>query len=426
MTELTVWLDRAGTAAPVGRLAVFSTRGQERYTFTYADTWLADPAGFAIDPLLAKSTAPFSASALWGAFQDISPDRWGRLVQDRAADRYLSDADYMLGVSDYMRLGALRLSTTDAPAVFLAEHREVPKLVQLRALENAVRRLEAGRETPDDLALLAQPGSSLGGAHPKAAVEHDGALWIAKFQSRFDSERVGLWEAVALDLANQAGIPTAPFQVVGADGERPVLLVRRFDRDGARRTPFWSAMTMLEYGEASRDRDRASYLELVDALARYGAQPQADRAQLWQRMTFSALIGNTDDHLRNHGFLRAASGWRLSPAYDLNPDATPYARRRHALSFDGEHARPSLGLCRELAPYFELTDAEVSGQLRRLAAALGAWRATAQRYGLQPNEIQRMATAFEHSDSALLLDLAGPASAAANPARKPPGPAPGA
>lgn len=408
--KLLVSLDWRGRRHKVGLLHVFETRGRERYRFSYDRAWVDDPLGFAIDPALELSPYQIYSSAnLWGVFQDISPDRWGRLVQDRVRKGFVSESGYLLGVSDYMRMGALRLSTEDAPETFLAVHQDVPELVHLRALENAVQRLEAGQETSADLAMLAQPGSSLGGARPKAAIEDEGQLWIAKFQSRADTERVCSWEAVMLDMARQAGMSTAPFRVLNADSDRPVLLARRFDRDGQARIPFMSAMTLLERDESSRDT--ASYLELADAISRYSSRPREDKRELWLRMTFNALAGNTDDHLRNHGFLRDPQGWYLSPAYDLNPSNHPHERRTHALSFDGHGYRPSLATCRELAPSFDVNEPVQAAILGQLGRALANWRATARRYGLTADEIQRMATAFEHADTRALLALPSPAQA---------------
>lgn len=395
--NLLVTLDWREQQWRIGQLTVFATRGRERYQFQYDTEWVSAPLRFAIDPALELSTrAVYSSASLWGAFQDISPDRWGRLVQDRASGAYISDSGYMLGVSDTMRLGALRLSEVEHPEIYLAAHQEVPKLVQLRTLENAIQRLEAGQETAADLALLAQPGSSLGGARPKAVIEDGGELWMAKFQSRLDTERMALWEAVMLDLCQQAQITTPAFRLLNHASPRPVLLSKRFDRDGEARIPFMSAMTLLERDEASRAG--ASYLEIADAISRYSSQPQADKQELWRRMTFNVLTGNTDDHLRNHGFLRELQGWRLSPVYDVNPNYEPYARRVHALSFDGERNRPSLAVCCELAPYFDVTATQQRTMLTTLGRAVAHWRVTAQRYGLSANEVERMAAAFEHSD----------------------------
>ncbi|MBK1710753.1 type II toxin-antitoxin system HipA family toxin [Marichromatium gracile] len=402
-TSLVVTLDWLGERRTVGQLDIFtSQRGTERYQFTYDRDWCR--AGFAIDPDLDLLPGmPFQASKLWGAFQDIAPDRWGRLVQDRVLDRYLNESDYLLGVSDHMRMGALRLSLAETPGEFLALTTDVPKLVHLRALEAAIERLEQGVQTDTDLALLAQPGSSLGGAHPKAAIEDKGKLYIAKFQSRLDTERVGAWEATVLDLAGAAGLRVAKHRLLNANGERPVLLVERFDRQQGGRVPFASAMTLAARDEQSADA--ASYLELADVIKATSAQPKLDQVELWRRMTFNALCGNTDDHLRNHGFLREPQGWRLSPAYDLNPDRHALDRRRHALSFDGEQRRPSLQLCLDLADYFGVDETIQAHALGALGKALTSWQDLAKHNGLRGEEIKRMSGAFEHADTERLQAL---------------------
>lgn len=378
-----------------------SQRGTERYQFTYERDWCRT--GFALDPDLDLLPGmPFQSAKLWGTFQDISPDRWGRLVQDRVQDRHLSESDYLLGVSDYMRMGALRLSRVEASGEFLAPTTDVPKLVHLRALETAIERLEQGQQTEADLALLAQPGSSLGGAHPKAAIEDQGKLYIAKFQSRLDTERVGAWEATMLDLAGAAGLRVAKHRLLNADGERPVLLVERFDRQQGGRVPFASAMTLAARDEQTADA--ASYLELADVIKATSAQPKGDQVELWRRMTFNAVCGNTDDHLRNHGFLREPQGWRLSPAYDLNPDRQDLERRRHALSFDGEQRRPSLSLCLDLADYFGVDKTIQAHALGALRKALESWQDLAKRNGLRGEEIKRMSGAFDHAAAEQVLE----------------------
>ena len=402
MKKIKVSIENPEGFQEIGILEIYESRGTERYQFTYNTEWTKT--GFAIDPELTLTpNIPFIDNKLWGAFQDISPDRWGRLVQTRVHDGFLAESDFMLGVSDSMRMGALRLSSANHPDVFLADHHDVPKLVHLRELEAAVQRLEAGQETRADLAMIAQPGSSLGGAHPKASVEEDKKLWLAKFQSNTDTERVSLWEATMLDLARMAGIQTANHRVLNADGDRPILLVERFDRQGGQRTPFISAMTLLGRNEASKDS--GSYLELADAITKHSIQPKIDRFELFTRMTFNAITGNTDDHLRNHAFLRNYQGWRLSPAYDINPNNDLYERRTHALSFDGNRVKPSLDTCLELAEFFDLNKNEIKMATQKIASAVQNWRQAAQKNGLRNEEISRMDTAFEHKDTEKLLQL---------------------
>lgn len=394
--KIKVSIDWQGSQHDVGTLDIFESRGAERYQFTYSFEWTQK--GFAVDPSLELIPGvPFMDNKLWGAFQDISPDRWGRLVQSRVNNRHMTESDYLLGVSDFMRMGALRLSNAEQPDVFLAVNTDVPKLVHLRELEAAVHRLEQGKETHADLAMIAQPGSSLGGAHPKASVVDNNKLWLAKFQSSTDTERVSLWEATMLDLATTAGIRTARHRILNEDSERPVLLVERFDRNNGQRIPFMSAMTMLERNENSKDG--ASYLEIADTITRYSSQPKMDKFELFKRMVFNSMTGNTDDHLRNHGFLREQNGWRLSPAYDLNPTQERFERRNHALSFDGDRTKPSLDTCLELSEFFGVNEKEAEIAVAKIAVSVSNWQNVARQNGLSGEEIKRMEYSFEHPDA---------------------------
>ncbi|MHB1241649.1 MAG: type II toxin-antitoxin system HipA family toxin [Gammaproteobacteria bacterium] len=399
--KLRVTMDWPACPGLVGELDVFSTRDTETYQFTYFEEWTAK--GFQIDPALDLVPGfAYHSQALPGVFEDIAPDRWGRLVQQRAGSGFTSDTDYLLGVSDFMRMGALRLADVSRPDVYLADNHNVPKLIHIRELEAACGRLEKGLETEEDLRQLFGPGSSLGGARPKAAVQDGKTLCIAKFQSGQDTERAAAWEATTLDLAQKAGIPTARHRLLGKDTERPILLLERFDRQGTERIPFASAMTLA----GLRDGQDASYGELASVVASLSSQSKADSFDLWRRMVFNAMTGNTDDHLRNHAFLRDLQGWRLSPAYDLNPNHETYARRAHTLAFLPGEKKPSLELCQDMAPYFNLGKKQVEHGLKAIGTALKAWKTIAKSNGLTDNEIQRKADAFEHEDSVRLITAA--------------------
>lgn len=398
MKKLNVDIQWQNTIQHVGTLSIFEVRGQERYQFIYSPTWITSRNSFVIDPELEFAIdLPYHKERLWGVFQDIAPDRWGRLVQTRVKNKYLSESDFLLGVSDYMRMGALRLSYVDQPNQYLAENHDVPKLIHLRELEEAISRLESGQQTNRDLVLLAQPGSSLGGARPKASIEDKNQLWIAKFQSNTDFERTSLWEATMLDLARNAGILTANHKLLNYNGDRPILLVERFDREGKKRIPFISAMSLLGRDETSRVG--GSYIEIADLITRYSPQPKIDKAELFRRMTFNAMASNTDDHLRNHGFLRHEQGWQLSPAYDLNPSNEPFDGRYHALTFDGTDARPSLTTCLKLSRFFGLNIEEANKIIQKIGRALANWENVAKQNGLHTHEIKRLENAFIHKDS---------------------------
>jgi serine/threonine-protein kinase HipA len=299
-------------------------------------------------------------------------------------------------VDDEARQGALRFAET-AGGPFLREEgvKRIPPMVELPKLLSAAEHVMEQKDTEEELRLLFAPGSSLGGARPKASViEKDGHLAIAKFLRKDDEINTVVWEAVALALAKNAGI-AVPVSHVETISMKPVLLLRRFDWDGKRRIPFLSAMSML----GSKDNDTRSYLEIVDALRQHGATPKADTAALWRRLVFNILISNTDDHLRNHGFLYAGQeGWRLSPAYDLNPVPTDIKPRILATAINEDDNTASLALALDVAGYFDLEDDKAREIAAQVGKAVSKWRDEAARHGLTKNEIERMASAFEHHD----------------------------
>ena len=321
------------------------------------------------------------------------------------AVRTLTEADYLLGVADVARLGALRFRPA-GEEVFQSPLRDghgVPPFVELPRLLSVTERVLRDEETDDDLLLLFAPGSSLGGARPKASVaDRDGHLAVAKFPKDDDDYSIESWEEVALRLANMAGIRTAAHRLERVAG-KPVMLSRRFDRAaGGYRFPFLSAMSMMNLV----DGDRSSYPELVDVLRTCGSEADADAAELFRRMVFSILVSNVDDHLRNHGFLWAGEkGWRLSPAYDLNP--VPVDVRAHILStnISLDDGTCSIELARENAGHFGLTLSSADAIVREVAAATVKWRAVAASVSIKPSEIERMETAFEHEELRLATDV---------------------
>jgi serine/threonine-protein kinase HipA len=267
-------------------------------------------------------------------------------------------------------------------------------VIDLPRLLSAAEHVASGSDSDEDLRLLLAPGSSLGGTRPKASVRDRGHLAVAKFPHRGDEIDAVRWEAVALALAARAGIPVPAWRIEDVAG-RPVLLLRRFDREGAIRVPFLSAMSML----GATDNETRSYLEFVDALRQHGAAPKDDMRGLWRRIVFSILISNTDDHLRNHGFLYAGpDGWRLAPAYDLNPVPTDIKPRVLTTAIDLEDATASLERALEVAEYFEIDAATANAIAAEVGQATTAWHTVAADLGLSSSEIDRMASAFEHQD----------------------------
>ena len=414
--EVLVYVDLQGTPHLVGRLWARMRRDRESGTFEYDKTWLAHTERFSLDPALKLGPGPYhatSAKPLFGAIGDSAPDRWGRVLMRRAerrraeherqAPRSLREIDYLLMVDDEARQGALRFAEREG-GPFLAGNGpvKIPPLVELPRLLSAADHVLSDSDTDEDLRLLLAPGSSLGGARPKASVrDRDGHLAIAKFPSKGDEVNTVRWEAVALTLAAKAGI-TVPVWRLEAVAGKPVLLLRRFDRERGTRIPFLSAMSMLD----AQDNEPRSYLEFVDVLRQHGAAPKADMHALWRRIVFSILISNTDDHLRNHGFLWGGpTGWRLSPAYDLNPVPTDIKPRVLSTTIDVDNGTASLNLAFEVASYFELGEAEAHRIAGQTGQAVATWRKEAAKLGLTPAEVDRMASAFEHEDLQAALAL---------------------
>jgi serine/threonine-protein kinase HipA len=418
--DVLVYVDLQGTSHLVGRLWGRTRKGRESATFEYDKSWLAHPYHFSLEPALKLGPGPFhtpSEKPLFGAIGDSAPDRWGRVLMRRAerrraerqgeTPRTLREIDYLLMVDDEARQGALRFAEI-AGGPFLADYAstKIPPLIELPHLLSAAEHVAGDRDSDEDLRLLLAPGSSLGGARPKASIrDRDGHLAIAKFPNKGDEINAVLWEAVALTLAAKAGIAVPMWRLKNVAG-KPVLLLRRFDRERGSRVPFLSAMSMLD----AADQETRSYLEFVDALRQHGASPVEDMHALWRRIVFSIMISNTDDHLRNHGFLYAGpAGWRLSPAYDLNPVPTDIKPRILTTAIDLNDGTASLKLALEVAAYFELSRDEAAKIAGEVARATATWRREAKKFGLTAAEMDRMASSFEHLD--LTEALAGPPAA---------------
>ena len=348
-----VYMDIEGAAQLVGRLWAHSRRGRGGAVFEYDGSWLRHSSRFALEPALMLGPGKFHTSAgkgLFGAIGDSAPDRWGRMLMGRVerqsarADgrppRTLGEIDYLLLVDDEARQGALRFSL-EPEGPFLAEHQVscIPPLIELPRLLSACENIEDEDGSDEDLKILFAPGSSLGGARPKASVrDSNRGLAIAKFPRQTDDHDTVRWEAVALSLARRAGIAVPEWRIEIAAG-KPVLILQRFDRQRISRIPFLSAMSMI----GAQDNETHSYLELVDSLRAHGATPKADIHELWRRIVFTVLISNTDDHMRNHGFLYTGpDGWVLSPAYDMNPVPTDIAPRILSSAIDLDDQTASL------------------------------------------------------------------------------------
>jgi serine/threonine-protein kinase HipA len=401
--KVCVYIDLNESPLLVGKLWAHTRNGRESATFEYDNQWLNFSERFSLEPALPLGKGPHHTSGekvLFGAIGDSAPDRWGRVLMRRAerlaaerekrTPRSLMEIDYLLMVNDQARQGALRFSLEEG-GTFLADdnHRKIPPLVELPKLLNACERVTDDSATEEDLKLLLAPGSSLGGARPKASVLDNGHLAVAKFPNQLDETNIVLWEALALTLAKQAQISVPLFRIEKV-ADRAVLISRRFDRLKKKRIPFLSAMSMLGAG----DNEMHSYLEMVDALRNHGSHPNEDIKELWRRIVFNILISNTDDHLRNHGFLYDGAGWRLSPAYDLNP--VPLDIKPHILSTSISIDDPtaSIDLALSVADYFDLTAMAAKDIIAQVSKAVIQWRTVAKQFSIPNAQIERMASAF--------------------------------
>lgn len=411
--EVTVEIDGKQTVA--GTLWVHE-RGGQSATFRYSASYLADPVGYALDPALPRGAGVFRSPpgpALFRAFADSAPDRWGENLMRReereraraaaATPRTLGKADFLLGVRDDTRQGAIRFRRPGTGAYYAAHQHAVPRLIEVARLMRAANRLSKEDGLDRDLADLIAAGSSLGGARPKAAVtDAAGRLTIAKFP-RADSDEwdVAGWEEVQLRLARRAGITVTESQLLPVAG-RHVLLVQRFDRHGIRRIGFASAITMLE----AADGEQRSYLEIAEAIERLSPRADADLRELYRRIVFSVLTANTDDHLRNHAFLRTGGGWALSPAYDLNPNPDNPVRLSTAIDLDDTTA--SIDLALSVSGYFRLSPAAAREIVGKVEAATSGWREVAAELGIPKQQADRMAVAYESDQRRTARSLSVP------------------
>jgi serine/threonine-protein kinase HipA len=408
VSEIEVHISLEGEIFRVGTLFRQPARARESVTFEYHPGWLSHPMAFALEPGLSLGQGVFhpgETKEIFGSIGDSAPDTWGRRLMQRSerrqaakeqrAPRTLHEADFLLGVTDFSRLGALRFKRPTDEDYQKPIGEGVPGFIHLGRLLESAQRIERDEETDEDLALIFAPGSSLGGARPKASViDAREQLAIAKFPKESDEYSLETWEHIALILAHRAGISVPRHELQQVDG-RPVLISWRFDRSGEIRTPFLSAMSLLQL----KDGDRGSYPEIVDELAQHGARAGNDAAELFRRMVFNILISNVDDHLRNHGFLwTGKEGWVLSPAYDLNPTPTDLKARILTTNISLDEGTCSIELAHEQAALFGLSSKRASEIIADVAVAVSEWRSVAQTLGQSQAQIDRMASAFEHDD----------------------------
>jgi serine/threonine-protein kinase HipA len=416
--DIAVYADWDGLPAPL-RLGLLHARrgaGREVFEFEFDGAALAHPAlvNLVLDPRLGPFEGrqhPPQGNETFGVFADASPDRWGRLLMRRRFEREqragraaknarLHESDYLLGVHDAFRAGALRLKRDDAGDFLDNRHGiAAPPFVQLRELEAASLALERDEDNVDPagndwLRMLIAPGGSLGGARPKASViDPNGQLWIAKFPSTRDEHDVGAWELVLQTLARGCGLRVPEGLARRFANPYHTFLVKRFDRtESGRRLHFASAMTLTGRRDGDDASTGASYLELARVLIDHGAQTDSDLAELWARIVFNMLVSNSDDHLRNHGFiLTPGKGWSLSQAYDMNPVPDSAGLKLNVSEADNAL---DLQLARSVAPYFRVSRTRADRLIEASQAIVRQWPKVARSLRIPAREQQRLASAF--------------------------------
>jgi serine/threonine-protein kinase HipA len=396
----------------MGTLSATVVRGREIFAFEYSSDFLESDSVFEIDPNLKLYKGPQylnEEERNFGIFLDSSPDRWGRVLMNRREainarsedrpGRRMMESDYLLGVYDESRMGALRFKTDiDGPFLDDDAAHSTPPMTSLRELERAANELEEDRSLDDKeylkrLSLLIAPGSSLGGARPKASVRSkDGHLWIAKFPSKNDEFDVGAWEYLIWKLAQKCKVDMAQSRAEKFYSDQTTFMTKRFDRDeNGNRHHFFSAMTLLGYQDGADAQAGVSYLELVELLQARGANISYDLEQLWRRILFTVCVSNTDDHLRNHGFILTNKGLRLSPAYDINPNPKGYGLN---LNIDEQDNRLEKDIALRVAPFFRLSEAKTTQIAKEIEQAVESWRTEAEKLNISKREIEQMSPAF--------------------------------
>jgi len=409
-----VYADWVGLGQPVLMGLLHSTllRGKEIFSFEYDEAWLKSRSAQTLDPDLGFFRGIqylHDEKPNFGVFLDSSPDRWGRTLMDRREaaiariekrpPKNLFETDYLLGVYDGHRMGAIRFKDSpEGPFLNSNTGMATPPWTSIRELEHASLKLE--EDTTDDVEnlkwinLLFTPGSSLGGARPKASVLDDkGELWIAKFPSLQDDHDIGAWEKVAYNLARHTGI-NVPESITGKFySKKHTFLTKRFDRTPHdERIHFASAMTLLGHVDGTNHSSGASYLDLAEFIMQHGANPDSDLEELWRRIVFYISISNTDDHLRNHGFLLTKKGWILSPAYDINP--VP-AGTGLSLNISTTDNALSIDLALEVAMYFRVADEKALEIISVVQYEVSKWESIAEKIGIPKSERNTMARAFK-------------------------------
>lgn len=401
-----------GEACLVGILNAAPGRGEEIFSFEYDQSWLNRRGCQALDPsleLYEGKQYPPSHKSNFGIFLDSCPDRWGRMLMERKEvlqarsesrpPKKLYESDFLLGVFDKHRMGGLRFKTPSSENFLNDDATQAsPPWTRLRELEDASKHVEEQNETDDSAQLkwvkmLIAPGSSLGGARPKSSViDESGNLWIAKFPSKNDRIDVGIWEKLAHSLANKSKVIMSEAKIEKFGSEYHTFITKRFDRTtSGHRIHFASAMTLLQRSDGDDYSKGVSYLELAEFLMQNGSRTDEDLEQLWRRVVFFICISNSDDHLRNHGFLLDQEGWRLSPAFDVNPVADSNGLK---LNISEKDNSLSLKLAREVAALFRINKNRADVIINEVTSAVKTWREEATKMGIERSEQEQMQSAF--------------------------------
>ena len=407
-----VYYDGEQVESPLmmGLLSCGHLRGKDIFSFEFDKSWLADKRFRSFDPDLqmfgGKQYVP-QGKDNFGIFLDSTPDRWGRVLLERKEAemarlenrkvRNLFETDYLLGVFDGSRMGALRFKI-DPEGDFLDNDADMatPPWTSLRDLENASLNLEDCPEVQQSkwLRMLVAPGSSLGGARPKANVlDKDESLWIAKFPSRKDRRDVGAWEAVCCEMARRSGVNVSDFKIERFSDKYHTFLTKRFDRTaGGKRRQFTSAMTLLGYSDGENS-EGASYLEIAEWIERNCMNVNENLTELFRRIVFNIAVSNCDDHLRNHGFIYSPKGWTLSPAYDITPDPKGYGLKLNISETDNSL---DYDLALSITPYLGINKDTAEGIIDKTRNVVSEWRKIATRYGIPNSEQDLTESAFRY------------------------------
>ena len=392
----------------IGVLSAQQAKGKKAFSFEYDKDWLKSAQKFLLDPDIQLYGGPQypNQKENFGIFLDSMPDTWGRTLMKRRETQYakenkekpktLYDIDFLLGVYDESRMGALRFKI-DPKGDFLDNNKtaSTPPISSIRELQNAADIFENDTENKEVnkwLSVLIAPGSSLGGARPKANIlDKDKSLWIAKFPSKTDSTDKAAWEFLAYILASKACVEMAPSRIERILGKHHTFFTKRFDRENGERIHFASAMTMTGNNEVTIRDNQASYLDIAEFISNNGANIEANLHQLWRRIIFNIAISNTDDHLRNHGFILSNDGWILSPAYDLNPSID---KDGLALNIDTDNNNLDFNLAKSVGEYFRLNNIQMDEIINQVLSAVSNWKVIAKDIGISRAEQELMEKAF--------------------------------